>query len=285
MLFVVVLSAQVQVSQTEVLDLGTNVMNGVFSDDGNYLLFSSLDGAKYYDFRKDKSQLFADAAYDFKMDENGRIRYRVDSFVDQLKVNSVKIFDSRTKETETILDRKRLDVVPAVTDHGVYYIEKDMVKTDNKLAKPVSKPVIMPYHDGLLLYTYGTSKVLRPAGEEKFYIWPAISPDNSKISFVDIHDLYVTDLNGDVEFIVKEARAPKWSPDGKWIAFMRDSDDGHAFVSSDIFVVRVADQEVFQLTDTDDRIEMNPSWSPDGKKIVCDDAQNDNLIILTLDIK
>ena len=214
-LLTVVLYARVDVIDTQVLDLGKNTMNPVFSDDGNYLLFSSLDGAKYYDLRKGKAQIFAEGAYDYKMDSDGRIRYRVDSFVNKLKVNSVKVFDSGTKETEVLLDKKRLDVIPADTDHGIYYIEKDVVKTENKLAKPVSKPVIMPYSNGLLLYTYGTSKVIRPAGEDKFYIWPAISPDNTKISFVDIHDLYVTDLNGNVEFVIKEARAPKWSPDGR----------------------------------------------------------------------
>ena len=285
MLFAVVLSAQVRVSDMKVLDLGDHVMNAVFSDDGNYLLFSSLDGVKYYDLDNKTSELFASAAYDYKMDIDGNIRYRVDSFEDQLKVNSVKVFNMGSKETNIILDKKRLDVIPAVTDHGVYYVEKDVVKTDVKLAKPVSKPIVMPYSDGLLLYSYGTTKVLRPAGEEKFYIWPSISPDNTMISFVDIHDLYVTDLNGSVKFIVNEARAPKWSPDGNWIAFMRDSDDGHTFVSSDIYVVRVSDQKVYKLTNTDDRIEMNPSWSPDGKKIVCEDAQNDEILILTLDIK
>lgn len=64
---------------------------------------------------------------------------------------------------------------------------------------------------------------------------------------------------------------------------MRDLDDGHTFISSDIFVVRVEDRQVFQLTNTDDRMEMYPSWSADGNKITCEDAQNDVLLILTLE--
>jgi Tol biopolymer transport system component len=126
---------------------------------------------------------------------------------------------------------------------------------------------------------------MRPAGEEKFYIWPSVSPNNDKLCFVDINDLFVSDLNGNIEFKIKEARAPKWSPDGKWIAFMRDSDDGHVFTSSEIYLLRVADQEVFQLTNSEDRIEMFPSWSPDGTQIICEDAANDEFILLTLEIK
>jgi dipeptidyl aminopeptidase/acylaminoacyl peptidase len=285
LLFTVMLTAQVRVSDTQVLDLGKNAIRPVFSNDGKYLLFTSYDGAAYYDIEKEKLNYFSGSASDYSMDSDGNIRFRVDSFVDGMKMNSVKEFDTKTGKTVTILDKKRLDIVPNITDHGVYYIEKNAVKTNTMLAKTVSKPVVMSYDRSLLLYSYGTAKTLKPAGEDKFYIWPSLSPDNSMICFVDINDLYVTDLNGKVKFKINEARAPKWSPDGKWIAFMRDSDDGHAFISSDIYVVRVSDQKVIKLTDTDDRIEMNPSWSQDGQKIVCEDAQNDEILILTLAIR
>lgn len=285
MLFAVVLSAQVRVSNTEILELGNNTILPVFSDDGKYLVFNSMEGAKYHDIEKNKTHVFAASGSDFCMDADGKIRYRVDSFENDLRVNSVMIHDSKLNRTETILDKKRLDIVPKITEHGVYYIEKSEFKTNSQLAKPVSKPVVMSYERSLFLHSYGTSKLLKPVGEDKFYIWPSVSPENDKIVFVDINDMYVSDLNGNILFKINEARAPKWSPDGKWIAFMRDSDDGHTFTSSDIYVVRVSDQEVFRLTNTDDMIEMNPSWSPDGSKIVCEDAANDNILILTLDIR
>ncbi|MCF7832093.1 MAG: hypothetical protein K9N05_00780 [Candidatus Marinimicrobia bacterium] len=285
MLFATLLSAQVMVTEVQVLDFGRNTIKPVFSDDGQYLLFSSFEGGNYHKLSDNKTTTFASAAYDYSMDVDGKIRYRTDSFVDDLHMNSVMMYDSKINETTVIIDKKRLDIVPKITEHGVYYLEDSKIKTNNVLAKPSAKPVVMSYNRSLLIHSYGTSKILKPLGEDKFYIWPSVSPDNSKVVFVDINDLYVIDMNGNVIFNIKEARAPKWSPDGKWIAFMRDSDDGHAFISSDIYVVRVEDQKVFKLTDTEDRIEMNPSWSPDGTQIVCEDVANDKLLILTLSIR
>lgn len=285
MLFAVVLSAQVTVTDTKVLDLGHNTIQPVFSEDGKYLLFNSTEGAKAYELKDGKAITFSESAYDYTMDADGQIRFREDSFIDGRRMNSVKVNDINSGKTTTILDKKRLDIIPKITDHGVYYIEKDVLKSDNTLAKSVAKPVVFSHDRSLLLYSYGTAKTLKPAGEDKFYIWPSISPDNSKIVFVDINNLYVCDMNGKVQFHINDARAPKWSPDGKWIAFMRDYDDGHVFTSSDIYVLRVSDQAIFRLTETEDRFEMNPSWSPDGQQIVCEDVANDNILILTLDIK
>lgn len=283
--FTMILSAQVRVTKTEALDLGTNTIQPVFSNDGHHLLFTSKEGLQYYDLVKKTSIRIADGGYDYIMDSEGNIRFRVDSFDNGLRLNSVYMFDTKTKNTTKILEKKRLDVVPLITSQGVYYIENNTIKSN--LSKSVSdtKPIAFSYDRSILLYSGGTTKTLKPAGEEKFYIWPSVSPDNKQLCFVDKNDLYITDLDGAIYTIVKEARAPKWSPDGKWIVFMRDSDDGYHFTESEIFVLRVADSAVFQLTDSADRIEMCPSWSPDGKQIICEDAANDELLLLTLDIR
>ena len=181
MLSAVVLFAQVKVSKTEVLDLGHNTILPVFSEDGRYVVFNSLDGGKIYDLETKSTSKFAESAYDYSMDTDGKIRYREDSFVNKMKVNSVKLFDKLSGKTDVILENKRLDIVPKVTNHGVYYIENNVLKTDKTLSKAVAKPVVFSYNRSLLLYSYGTAKEMKPAGDDTFYIWPSVSPDNSMI--------------------------------------------------------------------------------------------------------
>jgi len=275
----------VRVAKTEVLDLGDNTIQPVFSNDGKYLLFISQKGLQYYDLKNRTSYQIASAGSDYCMDRDGNIRYRLDSFEKGIRLNSVYLYNTKTKNTTKILENKRLDTVPKITVHGVYYIENDVVKSSLSKSSDISIPVVFSYDRSILLFSNGITKKLRPVGDEKFYIWPSISPDNTKLCFVDKDDLYITDLNGTIYTFVKEARAPKWSPDGKWITFMRDSDDGYRFTASEIFILRVKDNAIFQMTYTEDRIEMSPSWSPDGMQIICEDAANDEFVLLTLEIR
>ncbi|MBN2781204.1 MAG: PD40 domain-containing protein [Candidatus Marinimicrobia bacterium] len=281
----VLLGAEVRVSDTQTLDLANNTVMPVFSADGKHLLFNSLEGLQQYEIGSRKMTRIADSGFDYTMDREGRIRFRVDSFEDGMRMNSVYLYDSGTKNTEKIIESKRLDIVPKITDHGVYYIENAQIRSNLEKTSEPSRPVAFSYERAILLYSYGTAKMMKPAGEDKFYVWPSVSPDGKQLCFVDINDLYVTDLNGALRFMVKDARAPKWSPDGKWIAFMRDYDDGHVFLSSDIYVVNVETGTEYRLTDSEDKFEMFPSWSPDGKQIVCEDAAHDDLVLITLDIR
>ncbi len=286
MLFAAALFAKVDVTDIQSLKLGDNTIQPIFSADGKNIVFNSLDGGSIYNLENKTLKHFSKSAYDYVMDIDGKIIYRIDSYIDGLRMNSVKQFDTKNEKTTVLIDKKRLDVIPKITEHGIYFIEKDVLKMDQSLSKAsLSRPYVISYNRSLLINTYGTSKSLKPLGDDKFYLWPSFAPNNELIAFVDVNDLYVMDLYGNIKMKVEEARAPKWSPDGKWIVFMRDSDDGHVFVSSDLFLVRVADGEVFQLTHTKDNMEMYPSWSPDGKKIVCEDAQEDKIMIITLDIK
>lgn len=58
------------------------------------------------------------------------------------------------------------------------------------------------------------------------------------------------------------SNSPKWSPDGKWIAFLSNREE-----NTQIQVIRAAGGESFQLTETKSNIS-DFEWSPDSKSIV-----------------
>lgn len=63
---------------------------------------------------------------------------------------------------------------------------------------------------------------------------------------------------------------PAWSPDGSKIVFVRATPAEEGIEDLDIFVMDVDGGNVTQLTDTPDADEWVPTWSPDGSKIVYD---------------
>lgn len=56
--------------------------------------------------------------------------------------------------------------------------------------------------------------------------------------------------------------ALNWSPDGEWIAF-----SGNRYGNYDVWKVSVESGQIHQMTD-DNLYEVNPSWTPDGERIL-----------------
>jgi Tol biopolymer transport system component len=119
---------------------------------------------------------------------------------------------------------------------------------------------------------------------------PQVSPDGSRVAFVkvtvnDKKDGYDTSIwsvsmNGDESPVRlttgNHDSAPRWSPDGKWLAFLRTSQspDGVASAGSaaarpaapQIYLMPMTGGESWRVTDLP-RGAGPASWSPDGKTI------------------
>ena len=107
---------------------------------------------------------------------------------------------------------------------------------------------------------------------------PRVSPDGSKVVYSVANDVmtaerseYVNQIwlatsdgksNVQITFGEKTSTNPKWSPDGKWIAFTstRNKD------KSNLYIMRTAGGEAEALTDVKSGV-TEFEWSPDGKWI------------------
>lgn len=104
------------------------------------------------------------------------------------------------------------------------------------------------------------------AQEEVYFISnPTLSPDGEQVVFCFENDLWQVNAGGGTAYRITamegEETNPRFSPDGKWIAFSSDK-----LGNSDVYVMPVSGGTIQQLTwnDADDKME---SWSWDSKTI------------------
>ena len=115
------------------------------------------------------------------------------------------------------------------------------------------------------------------------FVWigdPQVSPDGSRVAFVrttvnEKKDGYntaiwiVTTANGETRQLTNGPRdtTPRWSPDGKFLVFVRAPEISGRTEPSQLFMLAMAGGEPFQFT-TLPRGAGGPQWSPDGKMIL-----------------
>jgi len=109
---------------------------------------------------------------------------------------------------------------------------------------------------------------------------PQVSPDNTRVAFAKVnvsarrdgyeHSLWTVPLSGaePPQRLTSGRRdaSPRWSPDGKWIAFTRATERDGRPQPGQIFLLSMSGGEPIQLTDLP-KGAGNPVWSPDGKWI------------------
>jgi len=94
-----------------------------------------------------------------------------------------------------------------------------------------------------------------------------VSPDGTEIVFDMLGDLYVMPIGGGQATNLTSGVAwdmhPRWSPDGRHIAFTSDRGGG-----DNIWTIERATGETTQVSDEGFRLLSQPDWTPDGEFIV-----------------
>jgi Tol biopolymer transport system component len=104
------------------------------------------------------------------------------------------------------------------------------------------------------------------ATDEGTWLSLDVSPDGKTVAFELLGDIYTLPIEGGQAKLIAGGMAfdsqPKFSPDGKWIAFLSDREG-----SENIWIMHLDGSEVKQVSKDPNNEFASPSWSPDGNYI------------------
>lgn len=204
------------------------------------------------------------SGYDFVFSSaDNSFLFRKNDYINGRKYSTLISYDLSSGNENIIIENQRNLVIPNSSTNSAkfYLLQNKLINASNVLSKNSSELAVLANSNGIHVYSNSSEKILKPFGEGN-YIWASLSPDQEKILFnYPGKGTYVCDLNGKILFNVGYANYPSWSRDGNWILFMRDIDDGHEIISSDIYLKKYLDDEEINLTNTKDIIELFPSSS------------------------
>jgi len=129
-----------------------------------------------------------------------------------------------------------------------------------------------------LVLGLGGCGFLFPKQEPVHFYMPALSPDGTKLVYLDqggdSYDIFLLDLaTGEERQLTRNSFNEmylSWSPDGKKIVYMAAQEKNNL----DIFVLDIETGEVFRLT-TDKATDVNPNWSASGRIVFNSDRDGE----------
>lgn len=96
---------------------------------------------------------------------------------------------------------------------------------------------------------------------------PALSPDGKKVAFNQMDDVCVMNIDGTNKIVIGQGFSPSWVNNDQ-IIYERTTDDGHTYTSGELYLAKADGTSIKQLTSTGNLIEMQPTISPDGTKVL-----------------
>jgi Tol biopolymer transport system component len=269
------------------------VAHPVWSPDGASLAFTRPDyqGIWIVELAEGSVRQVTDepaAGFGFSWSPDGSaILARVAAVEGLRRLSAVKVYDVVTGDARQLTEyRTLMPALPQWSAGGKAVIlpgrdRLEVLEVSAAEGTPESAPLFVG-HDATLVAFHDPAGAPRTAllleGERVLNV--VASPDRSRVAFEIIGgDLHVMNADGSDLVGLGPGHRPAWSPDGEWIVFMRTEDDGHHFTASDLYVARADGSRTIALTRTE-QLEMNPSWSPDGRTIAFDDYAEGAIYLL-----
>jgi Tol biopolymer transport system component len=244
------------------------------SPDGNSLLITQegYKGLFLYDLRNGTVKTICNdqgAGYKPVFSSKGdKVWYRSDEYSGVMKYSKINEYDLASAKSKVVQEKSRNLSPPLfVNDRLVYLVGGKQIQTTGAV-KSANEGIYVVLEDLVpVIYINGIGKKLKPNGEGN-YIWVSLSPDRTRLLYnFQGTSAWVCDLDGNIVASAGRINCPGWI-NNDLIVGMNDRDDGYRVLSSDIVCYSVKSGRTILLTDTKDKIEMNPMPFPDGKRIV-----------------
>lgn len=259
----------------------TNLRQGSFyfpalSPDGKVLVFSTANqkGLWFKELPAGNVVRISNqlgAGIDFAFGENNQILFREDNFVRGKRFSSLKSFDLLTRRS-TVIDKdiRDLRIYRSHENQTATYFKNSEINhiSGPALAKSSLNEIIAYAENSAIVINENNRKrYVAPLGEGH-YLWVSLSPDRTKLLFTFAgKGTFVSDLNGKILNKVGYANYPSWSPDGNWVVFMKDLDDGIKIITSNIHIANLITGKYFNLTSTRNDIALYPKWGKDNSEV------------------
>ena len=273
----------------------------IYSPDGSKIAFTSSNYSGLWIMNsdgRDVHQITTESAAGFGFQwsfDSKAIVSRVAKYEGRYRYNAIKIFDLVNGTEKQVTDyRTMMPGLPkwAEADKKVFMYGKnkleifDSGKEASSLQKnSINKRICFLQNNHIAVGDISTKEyqVFNPITGQQ-YINLVVSPDGSKIAFEVIGgNFYIMNVDGSGLVDLGDGHRPQWAPDSQYLIYMISFDDGHQFLSSDIFSIKIDGSEKTRRTFTDNKIEMNPSWSPDGTQIVYDVMDEGAIYVMSID--
>ncbi len=264
----------------------TNEADGMFccpqmDKTGNKLFFTT-PGYKdlyYYDLINPEIDRIAEgfgAGYEPALNNDGTETVcRTYTIKDGRRFYSIININTQTKEKTVLQKERRALSVPRIFADGTiaYALHSSLKKntkftSQKKKQNPETQKAVFIENQTIVLFEGDKRRTIEPRGPGS-YIWPELSPSGKSLLFKKLGDgCYVSALNGQILSSLGNINAPHWSPDGKHIVYMADTDDGQQITASEIHIMKADGSHDIQLTATEDKMELYPRWGNDSNTII-----------------
>ncbi|MBK8947020.1 MAG: PD40 domain-containing protein [Ignavibacteriae bacterium] len=250
-----------------------------FSKNDRLILFTSenYDGLYSYNVESKKTEIISNASgagYNPLIIDDENIIFRKSKIENGKKIYSITSKNIKTN-IEKILenDKRQISIPNQIVNSNIYFIENSSINIkplsyNNFRKNNQNSKVIYSQNNNLFITENDNIINVSPMGKG-VYVWESFSNDGEKILFTfGNQGSFLCDNNGNILLNIKDGHYPKFSPDGKYILYMKDKDDGEKYISSDLFVFSIDENKEYQITNTENIIEMFAEWSNDQTSIV-----------------